>query len=88
MAVQEVSTIEENTLLSEVIDRIAWITFNNPARMNAMSQEMWDNSAALLDNTQKMITLEPLSLEGLEIRHLWQERIFQSLAVSELPRKL
>ena len=53
MAVQEVSIMEESTLLSEVIDRIAWITFNNPARMNAMSQEMWDNSAALLDKYAK-----------------------------------
>ena len=29
-----------NSLLSEVRDNIAWIVFNNPDRMNAMSQEM------------------------------------------------
>ena len=64
MAVQEVSTIEENTLLSEVIDRIAWITFNNPARMNAMSQEMWDNSAALLDKYAKDDNVRAIVLRG------------------------
>ena len=64
MAVQEDSTIEENTLLSEVIDRIAWITFNNPARMNAMSQEMWDNSAALLDKYAKDDNVRAIVLRG------------------------
>ena len=64
MAVQEVSIIEQNTLLSEVIDRIAWITFNNPARMNAMSQEMWDNSAALLDKYAKDDNVRAIVLRG------------------------
>ena len=64
MAVQEVATIEENKLLSEVIDRIAWITFNNPARMNAMSQEMWDNSAALLDKYAKDDNVRAIVLRG------------------------
>ena len=49
MTIQEVASREESTLVSEIVNNIAWITFNNPDRMNAMSQEMWDNSAALLD---------------------------------------
>lgn len=49
MATQEIIAGEEDRLLSEVRDNIAWITFNNPARLNAMSREMWDGSAALLD---------------------------------------
>jgi enoyl-CoA hydratase len=49
MATQEVIVGEESRLLSEVRDSIAWITFNNPARHNAMSKDMWDGAAALLD---------------------------------------
>ena len=64
MAVQEVSIMEESTLLSEVIDRIAWITFNNPARMNAMSQEMWDKSAALLDKYAMDDNVRAIVLRG------------------------
>jgi len=41
MATQEVIAGEESRLLSEVRDRIGWITFNNPARHNAMSKDMW-----------------------------------------------
>jgi len=49
MATQEAIENEQDRLLSEVRDTIAWITFNNPERHNAMSQEMWDGAAAFLD---------------------------------------
>ncbi|MBL6598779.1 MAG: enoyl-CoA hydratase/isomerase family protein [Alphaproteobacteria bacterium] len=49
MATQEIIAGEEDRLLSEVRDSIAWITFNNPARMNAMSRDMWEGATALLD---------------------------------------
>jgi enoyl-CoA hydratase/carnithine racemase len=61
---QEAATREENMLLSEIMDNIAWITFNNPNRMNAMSQEMWDNSTALLDQYGKDNNVRAIVLKG------------------------
>jgi enoyl-CoA hydratase/carnithine racemase len=61
---QEAAAREENMLLSEIMDNIAWITFNNPNRMNAMSQEMWDNSAALLDQYGKDNNVRAIVLKG------------------------
>ena len=37
-------------LLSEKKDGIGWITFNNPARHNAVSFEMWQNLPVMLAN--------------------------------------
>lgn len=37
-------------LLAEKKDGIGWITFNNPARHNAVSYEMWQNLPVLLAN--------------------------------------
>tara|TARA_B110000438_G_C15813880_1_gene650998 strand:+ start:2575 stop:3381 length:807 start_codon:yes stop_codon:yes gene_type:complete len=61
---QEAAAREENMLLSEIVDNIAWITFNNPNRMNAMSQEMWDNSATLLDQYGKDNNVRAIVLKG------------------------
>ena len=49
MIVKDIVERGSGPLLSEVHEKIAWIVFNNPQRMNAMSQEMWDNAASLLD---------------------------------------
>ncbi|MDC1172645.1 enoyl-CoA hydratase [Alphaproteobacteria bacterium] len=64
MTMQEAAAREENMLLSEIVDNIAWITFNNPNRMNAMSQEMWDNSATLLDQYGKDNNVRAIVLKG------------------------
>ena len=64
MTMQEAAAREENMLLSEIVDNIAWITFNNPSRMNAMSQEMWDNSATLLDQYGKDNNVRAIVLKG------------------------
>ena len=44
----EMASCNSSNLHGNVRGGIAWITFNNPARHNAMSQEMWDGSADLL----------------------------------------
>ena len=49
MIVKDILERGSGPLLSEIHEKIAWIVFNNPQRMNAMSQEMWDNAASLLD---------------------------------------
>ncbi|MBT4354637.1 MAG: enoyl-CoA hydratase, partial [Rhodospirillaceae bacterium] len=64
MTIQEVASREESTLVSEIVNNIAWITFNNPDRMNAMSQEMWDNSAALLDQYGEDQNVRAIVLKG------------------------
>ena len=49
MIVKDILERGSGPLISEVHEKIAWIVFNNPQRMNAMSQEMWDNAASVLD---------------------------------------
>ena len=61
----EVATIDEkDSLLSEVRGGVAWITFNNPARHNAMSQEMWDGAADLLDEYAAASAVRAIVLTG------------------------
>ena len=45
---KQIADAEEPRLIDKIRGGIAWITFNNPARHNAMSREMWDDTAALL----------------------------------------
>ena len=35
-------------LIVEKEGAIGWLTFNNPARLNAMSQEMWEGTADVM----------------------------------------
>ncbi len=39
-------------MLAEVMDGIGWITFNNPARRNAISLEMWEALGQILESFQ------------------------------------
>jgi enoyl-CoA hydratase/carnithine racemase len=64
MATQEVIEGQEDRLLGEVRDSIAWITFNNPARHNAMSKNMWDGAAALLDQYAADDSVRAIVLTG------------------------
>ena len=40
-------------MLAHVDDGIGWVTFNNPARRNAISLEMWEALATILENFQQ-----------------------------------
>ena len=64
MATQEIIADAENRLLSAVRENIAWITFNNPARLNAMSQDMWDGAAALLNQYAADPSVRAIVLTG------------------------
>lgn len=64
MVNQEILAGHEDRLLSEVRDSIAWITFNNPARHNAMSKDMWDGAAALLDKYAADVAVRAIVLTG------------------------
>ena len=64
MATQEVIAGDEDRLLSDVRDSIAWITFNNPDRLNAMSRDMWEGAAALLDQYAADASVRAIVLTG------------------------
>jgi enoyl-CoA hydratase len=64
MATQEIIAGEESRLLSEVRDSIGWITFNNPTRHNAMSKDMWDGAATLLDQYAADSAVRAIVLTG------------------------
>ena len=64
MATEEAIIDEKDSLLSEVRGGVAWITFNNPARHNAMSQEMWDGAADLLDQYAAAPAVRAIVLTG------------------------
>ncbi len=54
----------DERLLASVEGGIAWITFNNPARHNAMSQDMWDGAADLLDRFNSRDDVRVIVLTG------------------------
>ena len=51
-------------LVAEKENGIGWITFNNPARHNAMSFEMWQAMAAVLDDYTKDPDIRVVILKG------------------------
>ncbi len=42
--------LKTDKMLAEKADGIGWMTFNNPARRNATSLEMWQAIAVILDD--------------------------------------
>ena len=55
---------DDERLLARVEGGVAWITFNNPARHNAMSQDMWDGTADLLDRFNARDDVRVIVLTG------------------------
>ena len=64
MIVEEIVKRGSGHLISEIHDKIAWIVFNNPDRMNAMSKDMWDSSANLLDKYASDSNVRAIVLTG------------------------
>ena len=64
MIVEEIVKRGSGPLISEIHDKIAWIVFNNPDRMNAMSKDMWDSSANLLDKYASDSNVRAIVLTG------------------------
>ena len=55
---------DDERLLARVEGGVAWITFNNPARHNAMSRDMWDGTADLLDRFNARDDVRVIVLTG------------------------
>lgn len=51
-------------ILAEVDNGIGWITFNNPERRNAMSMEMWQGLAEVLQQLEQDAALRVVVLKG------------------------
>ena len=64
MIVEEIVKRGSGPLISEIHDKIGWIVFNNPERMNAMSKDMWDSSANLLDRYASDSNVRAIVLTG------------------------
>ena len=64
MIVEEIVKSGSGPLISEIHDKIAWIVFNNPEPMNAMSKDMWDSSANLLDKYASDSNVRAIVLTG------------------------
>ena len=64
MIVEEIVKRGSGPLISEIHNKIAWIVFNNPERMNAMSKDMWDSSANLLDKYASDSNVRAIVLTG------------------------
>ena len=41
--------LKTDKMLAEVDDGIGWVTYNNPARRNAISLEMWEALGTILE---------------------------------------
>ena len=51
-------------MIAEKSDGIGWITFNNPARRNAMSLEMWEGIDVILEDFEKDESVHVVVMKG------------------------
>src|ERR1700679_2035951 len=51
-------------MLARIDGPIGWITFNNPARRNAVSLEMWETIPAILDRFESDPAVRVIVLHG------------------------
>jgi len=51
-------------MIAEIDDGIGWVTFNNPARHNAVSLEMWQGLGVILESFQKDDAVRVVVLKG------------------------
>lgn len=56
--------LNTDKMLAEVDDGIGWITFNNPERRNAISLEMWEGLAVILEAFQLDDSVRVVVLKG------------------------
>ena len=56
--------LKTDKMLAEVHDGIGWVTYNNPARHNAISLEMWEALATILDCFQNDRDVRVVVLRG------------------------
>ena len=55
---------ETDKMLADIDDGIGWVTFNNPTRRNAISLEMWDGLATILEVFQADDAVRVVVLKG------------------------
>lgn len=56
--------LKTDKMLAKVDDGIGWITFNNPARRNAISLEMWEGLATILEAFQQDDQVRVVVMKG------------------------
>ena len=56
--------LETEKMLASVSDGIGWMTFNNPARHNAISLEMWQGVAVIMEAFHKDDDVRVVVMKG------------------------
>jgi enoyl-CoA hydratase len=56
--------LKTNKMLASVEEGIGWITFNNPARRNAISLEMWEGLGDILESFQHDSNVRVVIMKG------------------------
>jgi enoyl-CoA hydratase/carnithine racemase len=56
--------LNTDKMIAEVEDGIGWMTFNNPERRNAVSLEMWEAIAAIVDAFQRDDSVRVVVMKG------------------------
>lgn len=56
--------LKTNKMLASVEEGIGWITFNNPARRNAISLEMWEGLGTILESFQHDTNVRVVIMKG------------------------
>lgn len=56
--------LNTDKMLAEVQDGIGWMTFNNPKRRNALSLEMWEGIATIIDAFQRDESVRVVVMKG------------------------
>ena len=75
--------LETDKILAEIDSGIGWVTFNNPERRNAISLEMWDGLAVILESFQSDDDVRVVVLKGAGEQAFVSGAIYQSLILSD-----
>ena len=77
-----------NKMILNIKSNVAYITFNNPEKHNAVSLDMWDSLEEMLNKCEKDHNVRVVVLNGAGGKFSYQGQIFQNLKKNGLQKKL
>ena len=77
-----------NKMILNIKSNVAYITFNNPEKHNAVSLDMWDSLEEMLNQCEEDHNVRVVVLNGAGGNLLYQGLIFQNLKKNGLQKKL
>ena len=71
-------TLQTDRMQAKIEDGIGWMVFNNPARHNALSLEMWEGIGDILEHFASNDNVRVIVMRGAAASPLCQAQIFRN----------